>query len=415
MNHNLVTKHIPDMPIPLYCTTMAVSLWLITVLLILDSARVVVSFTSPIPVRSQQGAALKGRCTLLLSTDQHNRQEGDIISDESFDHDYVLLEDRSEAMSSGSSELQEAYRKCSKTGDAVGEKVLIKFSDNTEAMEREVENTELISKEQTTEEEEDVIIKILDHNLEFEPTTAARDKETLEGDSASTETAPTKQSMIVMEKASQDLLSYINDKNTDLTGRNLRKAIRSMVRSIASIHASGLVWSDAKLGNFVVDSQEPQQANGNTESITVKAIDLESCAPPGSKPPTFTPSYCPPEFVPNLRACLKGQPERPQPVQYAFDIWSLGTVVYSMVTGHTFHQHNTDYEAVTEALATIEQEPIDLDPRLNHPDVDPLAKDFILQCLKVDPSERPSMEKLLEHQYLACSTDASGPSPSTSS
>ena len=305
---------------------------------------------------------------LQLSDDfnSNGRERGDIISHESFEHDYVLHQ--SECMSSGSAEIQEAYRRCDQTGHPVGDKVMIKFSSNNEAMEREVENTHMVSECHN----EDVIINILDHNMHS-------DASPKDGD------AP---AMIVMEKGCQDLLSYVNE-NEDMNGDKLREAVLSIVRSIASIHANGMVWSDAKLSNFVV------QENANT----VKAIDLESCARLGSQPPKFTPSTCPPEFVDVIQACLDGRPEEGKhEVDFAFDIWSLGSIVFVLATGESFHPENMDIVAITNTLATVQQSSIDSDPRLSQ--VPPLKRDFILRCLRVNPLERPSIEELLNHPFL---------------
>jgi len=174
----------------------------------------------------------------------------------------------------------------------------------------------------------------------------------------------------------------------------------SLVKSIASIHAKGLVWSDVKLSNFIVQD----------EAKTVKAIDLESCAPVGSyNPPKFTPSTCPPEFAWVIQRCLDGQVDDvDHQVDYSFDIWSLGVILWSVVTGTSFHRENMDIEAITATLATIDQHSIDNDERLYYDTVDRLARDFILKCLRVDPLERATIEDLQWHPLLVGSTSATG-------
>jgi serine/threonine protein kinase len=71
-------------------------------------------------------------------------------------------------------------------------------------------------------------------------------------------------------------------------------------------------------------------------------------------------------------------------------------------------------------LAALRQDDIDNDPRLvrarsssggggggnnsRHDsivEIDPLARDFIVSCLKIDPNERPSIQHLMNHPFIA--------------
>ena len=302
----------------------------------------------------------------------HQEQNGNIlVSDEHLDHDYVVP-DTAKTHSSGTAQVHEAFRKCEATGQGVGDNVMIKMSPNVNAMKREVENTERVSEQ----DDENVIINILDHNIPPGP------------DDCSPDTC-----MIVMEKGCEDLVSYMNENSDMMTGGKLRNTIYSIVSGIDSIHASGLVWCDAKLSNFVV------QQNGNI----VKAIDLESCVTPGSQPRKFTPSTCPPEFLYIIEACLRGEPESVRHcVDHSFDIWSIGIIAFTLITRQSFFHDNLDPICVVDTLASIDQHAIDYDERLNGDgmQVDLLAKDFILKCLKVNPSERPSTRQLLQHPFL---------------
>ena len=180
-----------------------------------------------------------------------------------------------------------------------------------------------------------------------------------------------------------------------------------------------LAWcgTDAKLKNFVVMSDDDNGSNTSASSPSVKAIDLESCTRPGEHPIKFTPSTCPPEFVPTLKAHVKGSQQIPfHPTEPTFDVWSLGMIAFLLVTKTPyFPKSNVNFEYLTNCLAALRQEDIDNDPRLKRIkrshgsdnqddsiiDVDPLAKDFIVSCLRVDPTERPTIDDLMNHPFIA--------------
>ncbi|KAL3939611.1 MAG: hypothetical protein SGARI_001308 [Bacillariaceae sp.] len=173
---------------------------------------------------------------------------------------------------------------------------MVKTSKNVAAMQREIDNTHLIQEQV----DEDVIVDILDHNL---------DRDADDG----------KHAVIVMEKGAQDSLSYLNEnydaqtwagvddgntasedcRNDPLTSSVASQMVYDIANSIKAIHAAGLVWTDAKLKNFIVlnESEENDWNNDAPASPNVKAIDLESCTQPGKHPIKFTPSTCPPEFL----------------------------------------------------------------------------------------------------------------------
>jgi mitogen-activated protein kinase kinase kinase 1 len=207
--------------------------------------------------------------------------------------------------------------------------------------------------------------------------------------------------VIVMERGEQDLLAYLNahyEPGWEST-ETFRHIVLSIVKSIQAIHKAGLVWTDIKLSNFVVMNSHNQ--NNNNPYPTVKAIDLESCVTPGSRPTKFTASTSPPEMSSVLLYYVVQQDgEVPSfTMQYAYDVWSLGIVLFTLMTRRPYHHTtNTDFGCIARSLGTIGQEDVDSDPRLE--EVNPTARDFVLRCLRIHPDERPTVHHLLQHPYL---------------
>ncbi|KAJ1689002.1 hypothetical protein LUZ63_013157 [Rhynchospora breviuscula] len=75
------------------------------------------------------------------------------------------------------------------------------------------------------------------------------------------------------------------------------------------------------------------------------------------------------------------------------DIWSLGCTVLEMLTGHPPHPELTEWQHVFFAVVNGKKPPI--------PDtLSNAARNFIEECLQVDPQKRPSAIALLEHPFV---------------
>src|SRR3989338_10003560 len=80
-------------------------------------------------------------------------------------------------------------------------------------------------------------------------------------------------------------------------------------------------------------------------------------------------------------------------VNYAADIWSLGSTVIELMTMHPPYFDQSPMSAMFR-IANDEHPPI--------PDIcSPLLKDFLLQCFAKDSSKRPTATQLLEHEWLS--------------
>ncbi|KAK7246824.1 hypothetical protein RIF29_41694 [Crotalaria pallida] len=141
-------------------------------------------------------------------------------------------------------------------------------------------------------------------------------------------------------------LKYLHDRNVDIKCANIL------------VDASGSV----KLGGFRL----AKQATKLNWLVSSKG----------------SPYFMAPEVV-NLRNCGYG---------LAADIWSLGCTVLEMLTQQRPYSHLEGVQAVFQ-IAKGQPPPV---PESLSKD----ARDFILKCLQVNPSKRPTSAQLLDHPFV---------------
>src|SRR5437868_9385977 len=153
--------------------------------------------------------------------------------------------------------------------------------------------------------------------------------------------------------------------------RRATELISKVARTVHYAHERGILHRDIKPGNILLDGRgEPHLTDFGlarlleTESTVTRTTDVLG-----------TPSYMAPEQACGKNAALtKGT-----------DIYSLGAVLYQLLTGQPPFLGATSYETVRLLSETDPRE-----PRLLNPKVDRDLSTICLKCLEKDPERRYS-------------------------
>lgn len=150
-----------------------------------------------------------------------------------------------------------------------------------------------------------------------------------------------------------------------------RGLVIQMARALAAAHHAEVVHRDLKPDNvFLVR---------NGEQTRVVLTDFGVARPNTTEEESFTatdvivgtPTYMAPEQL-ELEEALP-----------ASDIYTLGLVIYQMITGRFPFEADT---AIQVVFMRVQQDPVP--PRRHMPDLDPCWEKLIMMCLERDPQER---------------------------
>ncbi|KAG7362707.1 Ser/Thr protein kinase [Nitzschia inconspicua] len=192
------------------------------------------------------------------------------------------------------------------------------------------------------------------------------------------------------------------------------RLVRQVASALAFLHDLGIVQSDLKPENLMLTSKD-------TNNAVVQIVDF-GCASPYSKeegleptakkkrsrlffndktassdivlprrPLASTPAYCPPEIL--------SPTEHDQCILPSFDMWSLGVIVFVMLTGtHPFDLENdTSGPELDRRIIAGEMPSLD-EPEYLYLSED--AKELILGLMATDPKKRWTAEQVLNHPWV---------------
>ena len=176
-----------------------------------------------------------------------------------------------------------------------------------------------------------------------------------------------------------DLAEYLIKNNGPLREQQAANIFQQIVSAINYIHQNGVAHRDLKPQNILI-----------TLWPNIKISDFGLCGfMEDTKMKTFcgTPCYTAPECI--------------NQVQYNgvySDVWSLGVILYEMVTG----MHPWDVRNITKMVKQISQAQFTVPST-----VTPACDELIKMILKVRPNERPTCEKILNHPWMKLASSRS--------
>jgi serine/threonine protein kinase/Tfp pilus assembly protein PilF len=178
-------------------------------------------------------------------------------------------------------------------------------------------------------------------------------------------------------------------KRESISIRQAVEIITKLARAVSYAHEHGILHRDIKPGNILLDAKgEPHLTDFGlarlveTESNVTRTLEVLG-----------TPSYMAPEQAAGNNTQLTS----------ATDVYGLGAVFYSLLTGSPPFAGNTIYETVRLVLETEPRQ-----PRLLNPKIDRDLATICLKCLDKDPRRRYSsalalagdLERWLRHEPI---------------
>lgn len=184
------------------------------------------------------------------------------------------------------------------------------------------------------------------------------------------------QNYMVMEFVQGGTLrDYLNEKGA-LPVPEALALTKQLANALRYAHNRGMIHRDIKPANVMFS--DPTRTHTVLADFGVAKM-LSEAQMTVSGTMLGTPAYMPPEVV-------KGEP-----ADHRADIFSLGAMLYEMVTGRTPHTGDTPYAVMLKQANEPSPPPTEINP-----DLPPEVEAFVMQALAQDPDERfDSAESLI--------------------
>ncbi|KAF4127298.1 Protein kinase domain [Phytophthora infestans] len=182
--------------------------------------------------------------------------------------------------------------------------------------------------------------------------------------------------------------------NRKLFGGNervVRRFTHQLLSGVAYLHSKNIIHHDIKPANILVDQNGVVKIADFGSSRLINSATMSNASTPSLH---GTPNYMAPEVI-------KQSSGRSRKA----DIWSIGCTVLRLLTGGPLwgDRRFDSQAALLYYIANLEKLPPLPDTLSSN------AREFILACLQIDPSMRPSAVELLKFSFAQCAGHKSDP------
>ncbi|MCP9264116.1 putative ribosomal protein S6 kinase alpha-2 [Dirofilaria immitis] len=184
-----------------------------------------------------------------------------------------------------------------------------------------------------------------------------------------------------------ELLTRIKKMET-FTEAQAGKIMKQLVSAVAYLHFRKVVHRDLKPENILFESNEPQ---AKLRLVDFGFARLLPSATENLMTPCFTLHYAAPEV-------LESDDRLPQYNEQC-DLWSLGVILFTMLSGNVPFHARSKYESATDIMKRIRNAEFSFDAS-QWRSISAEAKTLITLLLTVDPTKRLSLNELQCHPWL---------------
>ncbi|TYJ53249.1 hypothetical protein B9479_006116 [Cryptococcus floricola] len=158
--------------------------------------------------------------------------------------------------------------------------------------------------------------------------------------------------------------------------------VRTVTKAVKYLHDQGIVHRDLKPENILFKSKKEDADLMLADFGLSKVLDDDKLTILTTT--CGTPGYMAPEI---FRKAGHGKP---------VDIWAIGVITYFLLCGYTPFDRDTQYEEMNAIINGDYR----FEPQEYWAGVSETAKQFVRDCLTIDPTNRPTADGLLQHEWL---------------
>ena len=221
------------------------------------------------------------------------------------------------------------------------------------------------------------------------------------------ESLPKARLLVVMEKMKGgELFEYITS-NQRFTEREASNLTYQIARAIKHCHSLNIAHRDVKPENLLLFDKA-----SNAENVHLKLGDFGFAKVDNGdlRTPQFTPYYVAPQVLEaqsrqreQRQSGSRLAPGSPYHYDKSCDMWSLGVIVYIMLCGYPPFYSEIPHKPLTQTMQNKIMTGNYEFPPTEWSSISLEAKNLIRALLHVEPSERMTVDELLQHKWLESS------------